>query len=330
MDSHVYCMHALLDMESNEVRMVGICGFRGIGKMIIAKATYNAFVHKFECCSFLSNVIETHEKFAEAGLLQLQEALISEVMWDDGLKLHNVHRGMSTIKSRLHKKKFIQLKRLAGGCDWFGCGSRIIITTRDEHLLAEHGIKSMYRVQQLDRLTASVLFSSIVFQNSSPPLDYEELSYSVVDHTKGLPIAIKLLGSFLQGRKLREWESTLDKSKRVFNGEIFSGLRMIFDDLDEYEKDIFLDIACFFKGESISKVREILESCDLYLDVGIVVLKDKLLLSSEYGNLEMHDMIQEMGREIVRRESPKEPRECSRLWSYEDVLHVLIEGMVMN
>ncbi|KAL3747240.1 hypothetical protein ACJRO7_016080, partial [Eucalyptus globulus] len=44
----------------------------------------------------------------------------------------------------------------------------------------------------------------------------------------------------------------------------------------------------------------------------------------------MYDMIQEMGREIVRRESPKEPRERSRLWFYNDVLHVLTDGMGTN
>ncbi|KAF8043059.1 hypothetical protein BT93_A1413 [Corymbia citriodora subsp. variegata] len=329
MDSHIYRMRALLDMESNEVRMVGICGFGGIGKTTIAKATYNAFAHKFGCCSFVSDVRETFKKSASIGLLQLQEKLISEVMWDDGLKLGNFHRGMSMIKSRLCKKKvlivlddvndLIQLETLVGGHDWFGLGSRIIITTRDEHLLATHGIESMYKVQPLDRLTARMLFSTIVFQNSSPPPDCEELSNNIVEYTKGLPLAIKILGSFLRGRSLREWKSTLDKLNRVFDGKIFSVLSICFDGLDYYEQDIFLDIACFFKGESESHVRKILESCDLNPDVGIDVLINKSLITIEHGKIEMHDMIQEMGREIVRKESRKEPGERSRLWSYKDV-----------
>ncbi|KAF8036223.1 hypothetical protein BT93_C2052 [Corymbia citriodora subsp. variegata] len=321
MGSHVYHMRALLDMESNEVRMVGICGSGGIGKTTIAKATYNAFAHKFECCSFLSDVRETCEKSTNGGLLQLQEALIYEVMWDDGLKLGNVHRGMSMIKNRLCKKKvlivlddvnrLIQLETLVGGHNWFGPGSRIIITTRDEHLLTTHGIKSMYK-------------------NSSPPPDREELSKNIVEYTKGLPLAVKILGSFLRGRSLLEWKNTFDKFKRIFNGEIFSVLRISFDGLDDYEKDIFLDIACFFKGESISYARKILESCDLYPDGGIAVLINKSLLTIEFDKLVMHDMIQEMGREIVRRESPKEPGDHSRLWSYEDALHVLTEGTGTN
>ncbi|KAF8036220.1 hypothetical protein BT93_C2049 [Corymbia citriodora subsp. variegata] len=337
MDSNVNHMRTLLDMESNEVHMVGICGFGGIGKTTIAKATYNAVAHRFECCSFLSNVRETCEKSADNGLLELQEALISEVVGVDGLKLDNVHKGMSIIQRRLWLKKVLivlddvsklnQLEALVGGHDWFGCGSRIIITTRDEHLLAAHRIERMYKVPLLDRLTAYELFVRI----ASPILpDCEELSHNVVDYTKGLPLAVNTLGSFLRGRSLLEWKSTLDKLKRVFNGEIFDVLSMSTDGLDDCEKDIFLDIACFFKGESRSKVREILQSCNLYPDVGINVLIEKSLIAIEDGKLEMHDMIQEMGREIVRRESPKEPGERSRLWFYEDVLHVLTEGTGTN
>ncbi|KAK3438892.1 hypothetical protein EUGRSUZ_C03444 [Eucalyptus grandis] len=255
MDSHVSHMHTLLDMESNEVRMVGICGFGGVGKTTITKATYNFFFfHKFERPT------------------QLQETLISQVTWDDHLKLGNVHR--------------------VGGHYWFDCGSRIIITTRDEHFLVAHGVHRYF---------------------SSP--DYEEFSYSVVLYTKSLPLAIKVLGSFLRGKSSFQWKNTLDELKRVFNGEIFGVLIMSFDILDDYEKDIFLGIACFFKGESISHTREILRAS---------------LITIEHGKLEMHDMIQEMGREIVQRESPRETGERSRLWFYNDVLHVLTNGTGTN
>lgn len=103
---------------------------------------------------------------------------------------------------------------------------------------------------------ACMLSNSIAFEDISPPPDYEEFSYSVVLYTKSLPLAIKVLGSFLRGKSYFQWKNTLDELKRVFNGEIFSVLRMSFDGLDDYERDIFLDIACFFKGESISHTRD--------------------------------------------------------------------------
>ena len=42
----------------------------------------------------------------------------------------------------------------------------------------------------------------------------------------------------------------------------------------------------------------------------------------------MHDFLQQMGKNIVRRELPQLPRERSRLWCYEDVLDVLVENLV--
>ena len=42
----------------------------------------------------------------------------------------------------------------------------------------------------------------------------------------------------------------------------------------------------------------------------------------------MHDLLQQMGREIVRQESKENPGQRSRLWNYEEALNVLIEDMV--
>ncbi|KAF3949729.1 hypothetical protein CMV_024436 [Castanea mollissima] len=72
-------------------------------------------------------------------------------------------------------------------------------------------------------------------------------------------------------------------------------------------------------------------------DIG--VLKDKSLITiDDQGILWMHDLLQDMGQEIVRRESPKEPGGRSRLWIYKDVIHVLkkntgtevVEGIMLN
>ena len=42
----------------------------------------------------------------------------------------------------------------------------------------------------------------------------------------------------------------------------------------------------------------------------------------------MHNLLGEMGRNIVHQESPDEPGKCSRLWLYEDVEHVLKNNTV--
>ena len=72
-----------------------------------------------------------------------------------------------------------------------------------------------------------------------------------------------------------------------------------------------------------------MESFCYYLDYNIGVLMDKSLITiDDHGTLWMHDLLQDMGKEIVHHESPKELGGCSRLWIYDDVIHVLKNNTV--
>ena len=42
----------------------------------------------------------------------------------------------------------------------------------------------------------------------------------------------------------------------------------------------------------------------------------------------MHDLLRDMGREIIHAKSSKEPEERSKLWFHEDVLDVLLNESV--
>ncbi|XP_059625792.1 TMV resistance protein N-like [Cornus florida] len=114
---------------------------------------------------------------------------------------------------------------------------------------------------------------------------------------------------------------------------------MSFDSLDDEQKGLFLDIACFFVGMDQDLPIKILEGCSFFPKSGMGVLARRCLVRIDSDNqLAMHDLIQDMGREIVRQESCREPGERSRLWCHEDVLDVLInntgtrlvEGLALN
>ena len=65
------------------------------------------------------------------------------------------------------------------------------------------------------------------------------------------------------------------------------------------------------------------------LDYNLGVLMEKSLITiSDHGTLWMHDLLQEMGQEIIHCKSPKEPGRQSRFCSYEDALHVLKNNTV--
>ena len=68
-----------------------------------------------------------------------------------------------------------QLEALVGDHNWFGLGSRIIVTTRDKHLLEVHEMDALFKVKKLDNKEAIELFNWNVLKQNHPTKDYEKL-----------------------------------------------------------------------------------------------------------------------------------------------------------
>ncbi|KAM1317271.1 hypothetical protein ACFX2H_002545 [Malus domestica] len=105
------------------------------------------------------------------------------------------------------------------------------------------------------------LFSWHAYKND-PDGEYLELSKAFVKYSGKLPLTLKTLGIFLCARDRGAWISTLDKLKKDPEETTFKTLLVSYDGLDDMTKNVFLDVACFHKGNDKDPVIEILDSCD--------------------------------------------------------------------
>jgi len=224
-ESHVQEISKLLAINPEEVRKVGIYGCQGVGKTTIAKAIYNRHASQFDGCSFLMNVRDKSK--VQYQMVELQELLLHEILGED-MKLGNVDTGITVIKERLRHKRVLividgvestdpnPLEKLAGGLDWFGPGSRIILTTREESVLkTQDDVPSIYPVKTMGQSDAIQLFSWYAFKKNKPEVDYMKLVKAVVRHSKGLPSALVKLGSDLCSRSKDYWKSELSKYNAI-------------------------------------------------------------------------------------------------------------------
>ncbi|XP_054781841.1 disease resistance protein Roq1-like [Prosopis cineraria] len=161
----------LQNHQSKDVVSVGIWGMGGIGKSTIAKLIYENIRPQFESSCFLSNV---REAWGMGQGSSLQSTLRGMICGPSNISIVGIELG----SIRLYLKKVLvvlddvnqleQLEALWGTREWFGEGSRIIITTRDLHLLEAFQVDHVYAMKLLSNCESTELFNRYVFRQESP------------------------------------------------------------------------------------------------------------------------------------------------------------------
>ncbi|XP_057990884.1 disease resistance protein RPV1 isoform X2 [Hevea brasiliensis] len=341
-DSQVNKVESLLNIGSEDhVHVVGICGMGGIGKTTIAKMIFDRIGYQFDEKFFIPNFKGEREElvpsylrdgfpYISMGSLYTQHSSIRGRFWNKKVLIV-----LDNVDSSRHAKIFL------GDCSLNNTGSRVIVTSRDRQVLKNVCTKGcIYEVEELNYGESLNLFCLHAFKQNYPSEGYMELSQKAINYAKGIPLALIVLGSNLYGKGTEIWESELAKLEGIPDKEIQGVLKISYDGLDEHEKEIFLDVACFFEGMNEEFVENVLNGCGFEAKTGIRNLCDKSLITmlnyemlgvpdwmQHMGKvLKMHNLIQQMGRNVVCRECIKNPEKRTRLWNTHDICRVLTKN----
>ncbi|XP_010428184.1 PREDICTED: putative disease resistance protein At4g11170 [Camelina sativa] len=223
MDCHMKALYEMLDIgfHSQDVeKMVGISGVRGVGKTTLARYAYEKVSHNFYEHVFLENVYKIYQ---ERSPSRLQEEFLSKlVLQSKAQAIKNSKDGSDhAVKSRLVHRKVLfiadgvdtmeQVEDVWKVASWLGQGSRVIITTQDSSLFVAKGLENVYEVKRLRYDEALQFFYQFAFKQQPPHNRFKQLSVRATKVAGCLPLSLKILGSFLNGKSVKDWEIALQR-----------------------------------------------------------------------------------------------------------------------
>ncbi|CAN0920053.1 Disease resistance protein L6 [Linum grandiflorum] len=297
-DSQVEEVVRLLNLDSASEKIIGIYGMGGLGKTTLAKAVYDKVSTKFERCCFLDNIRDTLSE--KNGILILQNKIISGILKTDSNEAKNVGDGIQIIRDRVCRHKLLivfddvdekfQFNEVLGKLNHFSKDSRFLITTRNARGLE----------------------------------DYASLSKEFVQVATGLPLYIKVIGSLLFRMDKIFWEAKLMELKEIPPTKVQERLKISYNELTHIERQIFLDIACYFIGSHKIKPITMWNDCGFYPESTIrSLIQRSLVKNDDFNKFWMHDHVRDLGRAIVREENNQNPYKRSRIWSNKDAIDML-------
>ncbi|KAF8019406.1 hypothetical protein BT93_G0168 [Corymbia citriodora subsp. variegata] len=299
----------LLELEANDIRVVGIHGRDGIGKTTLAKIIYEQICLRFDACSFLAEIEQTTQQ--AGGVRYLQTKLIFDILKKE-YEVASAFKGVRYLKEIFRKIKVLivlddveresLLKDFVGAkLDWFGPGSRIIVTSKEGRVFQDFVAQGLAHIYDVIPMDVNLAFN-ILWQHTTEKCvelrSYVKIAIEIVKAAKRLPLLLKVFGYFLHGKGLKDWVNFEDIIQQ-FQEDPQKILRIIYDALDQKQKQIYLDIACFPPDVDYG-IASYMWHQSVYPYYELRYLHLRCLITVEKDKIGMHSMLRCLARKIIR------------------------------
>ncbi|CAM6104603.1 unnamed protein product [Calypogeia fissa] len=282
-----------LMQELEGAQRLAIVGMPGIGKTALAKIVYHNPWRSYDYTCFLSDVKKFMGNRNDPSYLK--EEIIKNLYYK-GNKVHSQCRWDS-----LKKQKVLLVlddvdrasQILETILSAFSAESHVIVTSQKKRFLAQNGF-NCYVVQELSSKDSRRLFCHHAFGQQDTPEHYKDYVTQILKVLQGLPLGLVVVGSYLKGTEdLQLWHNVLERSKlaKPLEGEkndrLWSVMTTIYEDLQEEEQQMFLDIANCFHGENLEEVKQAWRYCGWAKTAVLALanLKERNLVTIEKTNM---------------------------------------------
>ncbi|CAM8955092.1 unnamed protein product [Rhodiola kirilowii] len=269
-------INLILD-EDSRLTATFVTGMGGLGKTTLVRKT---FVSNLVTRNFKHHAWVTVSKsFSKCGLLRATfkgfKDAAKEPVEPNNLQMMSNVALVEAIRSHLRGERFIIVlddvwsvnawEVLKYALSDFNCGSRILITTRNDDIATYFDIPvHVHQLHPLRDKEAWTLFCMKAFEGGEHkgvcPKELEAMSLKILNKCEGLPLAIIALGGMLlrKNKTLLEWNIVYDNLVAKLRSDVnLYGLEktllLSYDDLPYYLKSCYLYLSVFPKDFLIKR-----------------------------------------------------------------------------
>ncbi|KAJ0810935.1 putative virus X resistance protein-like, coiled-coil [Helianthus annuus] len=358
MVTRTICNKDIGKYENGEIRVYGIWGMGGMGKTTLAQLVYNhTSVDQYfdlKCWAYVSENFQVNEIIKK----------IIESVDKSGCTLTQLDTLQQDLQNKLTGRKFLivlddvwaeenekeKWERLSGTLSCGAEGSIVVMTTRSERtcrMMAKVG-ELRHQLVCLSENDSWLLFKKHAFAQGRVGDDIrklEPIGREIVVKCKGLPLAVKTLGSLMWSKSSsNDWKRVKDSN--IWNlqeNNVLPALKLSYDNLVPHLKRCFSYFSLFPKGYTLKKDELILlwvangfipprEETNLYV-IGEEILDCliwKSLFQVEDGmeyldgidRCKMHDLVHDMARHVMRHDCLFIEPACNKDGIPNEVLHL--------